>query len=76
VQVRNSSEVGLRGGTGVGANNLSGVDLGEELNCLNFLLALSTELSHRVCMVICRTAPRVHLVMLYLWSHTLHICVP
>jgi hypothetical protein len=40
VGVRNSLGVGV--GTGVGSNNLSGVDLGVDFYCLNFALALAS----------------------------------
>jgi hypothetical protein len=40
VGVRNSLGVGV--GTGVGANNISGVDLGVDFYCLNFALALAS----------------------------------
>jgi hypothetical protein len=36
VGVRNSSGVGVVVGMGVGANNLSGVDLGVDFYCRNF----------------------------------------
>jgi hypothetical protein len=42
VGVRNYSGVGVEVGTGVGANNLSRVDLGVDFYCLNFALALAS----------------------------------
>jgi hypothetical protein len=41
VGVRNSLGVGSGVGTEVRANNLLGVDLGVDIYCLNFALALS-----------------------------------
>jgi hypothetical protein len=43
VGVRNSSGVGV--GTGVGANNISGVDFGVGFYCLNLALALASSLN-------------------------------
>jgi hypothetical protein len=40
--VRNSSEVGVGGGTGVEANHLLGVDSRVDFHCLNFALALAS----------------------------------